>query len=74
MFRKTIITALIVMVSAGTVLAKVPLDGPSPRHGAGLQRILAEQTGPKHTLRFKAPRPVNLRTAELDRVQRVTTA
>ncbi len=71
MFRKTLTTALIVMVSAGTVLAKAPLDGPVRRSDTGSLRILGQQTGPKHTLRFKAPRAVNLRTAEIERIQRV---
>ncbi len=70
MFRRTIITTLIVMVSAGTILAKIPLDGRGPRSGATTLLILAEQAAPKHTLRFKAPRAVNLRTAEIERVQR----
>ena len=71
MFRKTLITALIVMVSTGTVLAKAPLDSSTRRHDTGTQRILGEQAGPKHTLRFKASRPVNLRTAEIERVRHV---
>jgi hypothetical protein len=70
MLRKTIITTLIVMVSAGTILAKVPLKGPS-RHGeAASQRTLAEQTAQQRTLRFKAPRAVHLRTADIEQIQR----
>jgi len=71
MFRKTLITALIVMVSVGTVLAKAPLDGPVRRSDTGSLRILGQQTAPKQTLRFKASRPVTLRTAEIERLRHV---
>lgn len=70
MFRKTLITALIVLMSAGTVLAKVPLEAPSRRDSVGALHILAEQTGPKRILRFKATRPVNLRKSEIERAGR----
>ncbi|PZO04097.1 MAG: hypothetical protein DCF30_01550 [Hyphomicrobiales bacterium] len=74
MFRKIIITALIVMVSAGSVLAKAPLDAPSRRHDIGMQRLLGEQASPMRALRFKASRPVHLRTAEIERVRCATIA
>ncbi|HEV7257162.1 MAG TPA: hypothetical protein VGN82_05215 [Bosea sp. (in: a-proteobacteria)] len=68
MFRKAVRTALIIMVSAGTFLAKAPGDG-ATRTAALSQHILTEQAGPTKTLRFKAPRAVQLRTAEIERVQ-----
>ena len=70
MFRKTIIMALIVMVSGGTILAKVPLDRQSAPTDTASQRILPGQAGPKQALRFKAPRAIHLRTLETERVQR----
>lgn len=73
MFRKTIITALIVLMSAGTVLAKVPLDAPSRRDTSVTLHVLAEQTSPTRTLRFKATRPVNLRKSEIERARRTRT-
>lgn len=70
MFRKTLITALIVLVSGGTVLAKAPL-GPCRGKTTAMRHGLAEQTGPQRLLRFKAPRAVHLRTAEIERALRV---
>ncbi|KPH81028.1 hypothetical protein [Bosea vaviloviae] len=70
MFRKSLITALIVLMSAGTVLAKVPLDAPSQRDAASARHVLGEQTGPKRALRFKATRPVNLRKSAIERAWR----
>ncbi len=70
MFRKTLVTALIALIGAGTILSRVPLDGPH-REIATAQRILGEQAGAQRALRFRAPRPVNLRTAEVERGQRV---
>lgn len=70
MFRKSLITALIVLMSAGTVLAKVPLDAPSQRDAASARHVLGEQTGPKRALRFKATRPVNLRKSAIERARR----
>jgi hypothetical protein len=70
MFRKTLITALIVLVSGGTVLAKAPLD-PGRGKTSAMRHGLAEQTGPQRLLRFKATRAVHLRTAEIERTLRV---
>lgn len=70
MFRKTIVTALIAMVGAGTILATFSLDAPG-REITTARHVVGEQTGPKRNLRFKVPRPVNLRTAEIERIQPV---
>lgn len=73
MFRKSLITALIVLMSAGTVLAKLPLDAPSRRDTASALHVLYEQTGAKRTLRFKTTRSVNLRKSAIERASRVST-
>lgn len=73
MFRKSLVTALIVLMSAGTVLAKVPLDAPSRRDTTSALHVLGEQTGPKRVLRFKATRAVNLRKSEIERAGRAST-
>lgn len=73
MFRKSLITALIVLMSAGTVLAKIPLDAPSRRDTASALHVLGEQTGPKHVLRFKATRAVTLRKSAIERAARAST-
>ncbi|MDP3408669.1 hypothetical protein [Bosea sp. (in: a-proteobacteria)] len=65
MFRKTLIMALIVLVSGGTVLAKAPLD-PGRGKTSTMRHGLAEQTAPQRLLRFKATRAVHLRTAEIE--------
>ncbi len=71
MFRKSLITALIILMSAGAVLAKAPLDAPSRRDTVGALHVLGEQTAPKRVLRFKATRPVNLRKSEIERTRRM---
>ncbi len=70
MFRKTLIMALIVLVSGGTVLAKAPLD-PGRGKTSTLRHGLAEQTGPQRLLRFKATRAVHLRKGTIERTRRV---
>ena len=70
MFRKSLIATLIVLMSAGTVLAKAPLDAPSRRDTVAALHVLGEQTAPKRALRFKATRPVNLRKSEIERARR----
>ncbi|MET3890075.1 hypothetical protein ABIE41_001151 [Bosea sp. OAE506] len=70
MFRKTVITALIVLVSGGTVLAKAPLD-PGRSKTSTLRHGLAEQTAPQRLIRFKATRAVHLRKGTIERTQRV---
>jgi len=70
MFRKTLITALIVLVSGGTVLAKAPLD-PSRGKTSAMRHGLAEQAGPQRLLRFKATRAVHLRKGAIERALRV---
>ena len=73
MFRKSLITTLIVLMSAGTVLAKIPLDAPSRRDTVSVLHVVGEQTAPKRILRFKATRPVNLRKSEIERARRTRT-
>ncbi len=70
MFRKTLIMALIVLVSGGTVLPKALMD-PCRGQTSAMRHGLAEQTGPQRLLRFKATRAVHLRKGTIERTQRV---
>lgn len=70
MFRKTLIMALIALISGGTVLAKAPLT-PGRGQTSITRHGLAEQTAPQRLIRFKATRAVHLRKGTIERTRRV---
>lgn len=69
MFRKTLITMLILLIGAGTALARSTLNGRplGPTFGIGIGdsdvRIGERQPQPRKLVRFRVSRPVTFRVA-----------